>query len=417
MENNGTSNTLGHLSIETYDRTIGEPASGAIVLIRPSSGDTGISAELITDESGQSPMIDLPAPYWEFSFDPASSEQPYAEYDVLITLPGYKLVTINGTQIFSGTQAIQSVYLERAENTPAAERSITIQPNTLWGNFPPKIPENEVKELPPAQGYSVLPNPVIPEYIIVHTGAPTADAQNYWIPFKDYIKNVACCEIYPTWPTETIRANVLAIISFTLNRVYTEWYPAKGFPFTITNSTAYDHAFSYGRNIFTEVSRVVDEIFTTFITRPDIRQPLFTQYCDGKRVQCPNWLSQWGSKSLGDQGYSGIDILKYYYGTDIFLMQAKSVQGVPSSFPGTNLQLGSVGESVRTIQEQLTAISNNYPALPKVRDDGIFGNATLAAVEKFQSIFGLPTSGIVDFPTWYRISDIYVAVTRMAELR
>jgi len=285
------------------------------------------------------------------------------------------------------------------------------------GDFPPKIPEDEVKPLPESGGFVVLPEPVIPEFVIVHQGVPSDNsAQNVWVPFKDYIKNVASCEIYSTWPDASIRANVLAILSFTLNRVYTEWYRGKGYDFTITNSTAFDQAFTYGRNIFQEIATVVDEIFTTFITRPGIRQPLLTQYCDGSRVQCPNMMSQWGSKNRADEGYDAIGILRYYYGQDIFLMQAEKVSGVPMSYPGTALQTGSTGPSVRMIQEQLNAISNNYPAINKIRVDGVFGEQTRTAVETFQKIFNLPQTGIVDFGTWYQISNIYVAVTKIAEL-
>ena len=253
--------------------------------------------------------------------------------------------------------------------------------------------------------------------MIVHDGHPTnVNAPKYWVPFKDYIKNVASSEVYANWPEETLKANILCIISFTLNRVFTEWYRNQGHDFTITSSTAVDQKYSHGRNIFTEISMVVDNLFNTYITRPGIRQPLFAQYCDGRRVSCPNWLSQWGSKYLGDQGYDAVSILRHYYGSDIYLANAPKVEGVPSSFPGTSLQTGSSGPNVRTIQEQLNTISNNFPAIPKVRVDGTFGEETRNAVLAFQRIFDLPQSGIVDFPTWYRISGIYVALARLAAL-
>lgn len=200
------------------------------------------------------------------------------------------------------------------------------------------------------------------------------------------IKNVASCEIYSTWPKESIKANVLAIISFTLNRVYTEWYRGKGYDFTITNNTAYDHAFTYGRNIFEEISIVVDEVFSTYITKPCIKQPLFTQYCDGRRVQCQKGMHQWGSKDLGDRGYLAIDILKNYYGYDIYYEAAEKSEGVP------------------------------YPKIQKLRTDGVYGEQTKEAVHTFQEIFHLPVTGIVDFATWYQISNIYVAVTKLSEL-
>ena len=320
---------------------------------------------------------------------------------------------IEGVQILAGTTALQDVRMAPAAGE-GREQSIDIYDHTLWGEFPPKTPEEEVKPLPDAEGFVVLPRPVVPEFIAVHTGVPSSGGQNHWIYFKDYIKNVCSCEIYSTWPESSIRANVLAILSFTLNRVYTEWYRSKGYDFQITNSTSYDQAFTYGRNIFDNISRIVDDIFTTYITRPGIRQPLFTQYCDGRRVTCPNWMTQWGSKELGEQGTPAIDILKHFYGQDIYLVQAERVSGVPRSFPGAPLQVGSAGESVRVIQEQLNAISNNYPLISKVRVDGIFGKNTRLAVETFQRIFNLADDGIEGLATWYRLSNIYVSVTNMA---
>lgn len=235
-------------------------------------------------------------------------------------------------------------------------------------------------------------------------------------PYADYIKNVASSEIYATWPDAAIRANVLAIMSFTLNRVYTEWYRGKGYVFTITSSTAYDHKFIYGRNFFQSISRVVDEMFENYLSRPNVRQPILTQYCDGQRVTCPDWMSQWGSKYLGDQGYSAIDILRSYYGNDMYINSADGISGIPASWPGYDLGVGASGPKVRQLQEQLARISRAYPAIPTITADGVYGSRTREAVEKFQSVFGLPVTGIVDYPTWYKISDIYVAVSRIAEL-
>lgn len=405
----------GRLKIKVFSIDIGRPASNAVVQVMPSDGENQVIEELITDSSGQTPTINLPAPPLDYSMQ-FGSPKPYSIYDLRVMTDGYASQIIEGVQILPDTTAFQDIRLQPLLNNTQTG-SISIEDHTLWGTFPPKIPEEEAKELPPSTGYVVLPDPVVPEFIIVHDGPPTnASAPNYWIPFSDYIKNVASSEIFSTWPRATITANVLAIISFTLNRVYTEWYRGKGYNFTITSSTSYDQAFSYGRNIFQEISSVVDDIFTTFITRPGIRQPLLTQYCDGRRVTCPNWMTQWGSKTLGEQGYSAVDILKSFYGYDIYLMQAQKVAGVPASFPGTLLQIGSVGENVRIIQEQLNAISDNYPAIIKLRVDGIFGANTRIAVETFQSIFGLVPDGIVGFSTWYRISHIYTAVERLAEL-
>ncbi|MDR1531551.1 MAG: peptidoglycan-binding protein [Clostridiales bacterium] len=405
----------GRLQIGAFDLNQGRPAAG--VTINVTTSDGMVIDELVTDDSGQTAEIYLHTPPLSYSME-AGQPRPYDEYGISASVEGYEPVRISGVQILPDCSARQDVYLQPAA-APGESATIRIPPPALWGSYPQKIPEDPAKELPAETGFVVLPDPVVPEYIVVHAGTPAnTGAQNYFVPFKDYIKNVASCEIYANWPEETLKANVMAILSFTLNRVYTEWYRSRGYNFTITNSTAYDQAFAYGRNIFREISNVVDSMFTSFITRPGIRQPLLAQYCDGKRVNCEpdGWMSQWGSKELGDRGYGMDEILKSFYGYDIYFMQAKLVDGVPYSFSGNNLQMGSRGQDVRTIQEQLNAISNNYPAIKKIRVDGIFGDRTLEAVKKFQTVFQLPASGIVDFPTWYRISDIYVAVTRMAEL-
>ena len=206
-------------------------------------------------------------------------------------------------------------------------------------------------------------------------------------------------------------------MSFTLNRVYTEWYRNKGFDFTITSSTAFDHKWIYSRNIFESISEVVDELFADYLSRPNVKQPILTQYCDGKRVSCPNWMSQWGSKSLADQGYTATEILRYYYGDNIYINSAEEISGIPYSWPGYDLDIGATGPKVEQMQEQLNAISNNYPLIPRIAVDGIYGEDTQKAVEVFQDIFNLPVTGIMDYRTWYKIQEIYVGVTRIAELR
>ena len=210
-------------------------------------------------------------------------------------------------------------------------------------------------------------------------------------------------------------ANILAIQSITLNRVYTEWYRNRGYDFTITSSTAYDQKYMPGRNIFESISQAVDTIFSNYISRPNITQPLFTQYCDGKRVSCPRWMRQWESKTLGDQGYSAIEILRRFYGDSVYINSSEEISGIPASWPGYDLTIGASGTKVRQMQEQLNRIAQNYPAIPKTSADGIFGPQTAAQVRAFQRIFNLPATGIVDYPTWYQISNIYVAVSRIAE--
>lgn len=193
-------------------------------------------------------------------------------------------------------------------------------------------------------------------------------------------------------------------------------YRNKGYDFTITSSTAFDHKWIPERNIFESISQVVDELFADYLSRPNVRQPILTQYCDGQRVSCPNWMTQWGSKSLGDQGYSAIEILRYYYGDDMYINTAQEISGIPSSWPGYTLEIGSSGQKVRQMQEQLNVIAGAYPAIPKVTVDGIYGPATEASVRKFQQVFNLPVTGTVDYRTWYKISEIYVGVSRIAEL-
>ncbi len=406
--------SIGKLQINVFNETIGKPLPNTKVRIAASNNPEKTIEEIITDSSGRSNILNLETPPIEYSLEPGSP-MPYAEYDITLTNPGFDLITIQKIQVLPDVTAQQNVFMKKPIDNSEENLNYLIPPHTLYGQFPPKIAENAVKELPKPTGFVVLDNVVVPEFIVVHDGEPDdTSAANYWIPYKDYIKNVASCEIYATWPQESIKANILTIISFTLNRVYTEWYRSRGKNFTITSSTAYDQKFVYQRNIFQEISRTVDEIFSTYITKPNIKQPLFTQYCDGKNVTCPGWLSQWESKSLAENGTGYIDILRTYYGSDIYLESATQVSGIPSSFPGTVLQSGSTGDAVRTIQRQLNAISNNYPAINLIAVDGIYGSNTIDATKKFQEVFGLPQTGEVDYATWYEISKVYTAVERLA---
>ncbi len=403
--------SFGRLRVSINAELTYTPVAGATVNISY-PGQTNAIEQLTTDASGQTGTIELTTPPVEYSLEPEST-QPYSEYTLTISAPGYETAVINNTQLLSGETAVQPVQLVPLETAPS---NIVIPAHTLYGEYPPKIPEDEIKPVSES-GEIVLSRVVIPETIVVHTGPPgDAGAKNYYVPYKDYIKNVASSEIYATWPESTIVANVLAIMSFTLNRVYTEWYRNKGFNFTITNSTAYDHFFVPGRNVYESISEVVDTIFTNFLSRPNVRQPILTQYCDGSRVTCPQWMSQWGSKTLGEQGYEPIEILRYYYGDDMYINTAEQISGIPSSWPGSNLTIGSRGQKVMQMQEQLNRIARNYPALPTIAVDGIYGPATANAVKEFQKIFGLPQTGIVDYRTWYKISEIYVGVSRIAEL-
>lgn len=369
---------------------------------------------LTTDSSGQTPTVELPAPPLSLSLDPEAEQQPYSEYNIFVTAEGYEPVYVSGSEIFAGELSLQPVRMNPIATTEEEEKIVIIPAHTLFGEYPPKIPEDEIKPMAET-GEIVLSRVVIPEYVIVHDGVPSdPTAANYWVRYKDYIKNVASCEIYSTWPESSLYANILAIQSFTLNRVYTEWYRNQGYDFTITSSTAYDQKWVYGRNIYENIDYLVDSIFANYLSRPGVRQPIFTSYCDGQRVTCSG-LSQWGSKYLGDQGYSAIEIIRYYFGNDMYINAADYISGVPSSYPGYALSIGASGEKVRQLQNQLNRIARNYPAIPTITADGIYGPATAEAIRVFQGIFGLPQTGVTDYATWYEVSEIYVGVSRIAE--
>lgn len=371
---------------------------------------------LRTNSSGQTEEVTVKAPPVELSLEQENLVRPYSEYNVLVTAPGYEPVLVQGTEILAGITAIQPIRMIPLAEQQGEEEDIRIPEHTLYGTYPPKIAEEEQKPVQET-GEIVLSRVVIPQTILVHDGAPSdASAPDYYVPYREYIKNVASSEIYATWPRAAITANVLAIMSFTLNRVYTEWYRNQGYEFTITSSTAFDHKWIYGRDIFEPISVVVDDIFDSYLSRPGVRQPILTQYCDGRRVSCPGWMTQWGSCSLGEQGYSPIEILRSFYGSDLYINTADMISGIPASYPGEALTFGSEGQKVRQMQEQLRAIASVYSAIPQIEADGRYGPATAEAVRVFQSIFGLPQTGITDFATWYKISNIYVGITRIAEL-
>lgn len=258
--------------------------------------------------------------------------------------------------------------------------------------------------------------PYVPEMITVHLGPPDSPAENVTVSFPDYIKNVASSEIYPTWPENAVRANIYAQISYTLNRIYTEWYRSKGYDFDITNSTQYDHYFVKDREIFENVSQIVDEIFNDYIVRQGSIVPLFASYCNGTTSTCTG-LSQWGTVDLANQGYTPYEILRYYYGNDINIIENAPISSNVESYPGFPLKLGSSGNEVLTIQRQLNRISDNYPSIPKITNlNGIFGTQTEDAVRQFQYIFNLAQDGIVGKATWYKIKNVFNGIARLAEL-
>lgn len=406
----------GELQINVTSTAGGRPIADARISISYTGVPESTLERVGTDSSGQTEVLELDAPPEEWSLDPNNERQPYSEYTLDVSAPGFEPVSIAGAEILANVRAIQNVRMRPSDVGREEEEVFVIPAHTLYGEYPPKIAEDEIKPSNES-GEIVLSRVVVPEYIVVHDGSPRdTTATNHYVKYKDYIKNVASSEIYATWPENSIRANVLAIMSFTLNRVYTEWYRNRGYDFTITSSTAFDQKWIPERNVYDTISAIVDELFANYLSRPNVRQPILTQYCDGRRVTCPNWMTQWGAKELGDQGYSAIEILRYFYGDDMYINTAQEISGIPASWPGYTLEQGSSGDKVRQMQEELNVIAGAYPALPKITADGIYGPATENAVREFQSVFGLPVTGTVDYRTWYKISEIYVGVSRIAEL-
>lgn len=411
------SSSRGFLQVNVVNIENNFPIQNATVSISYTGEPDSTIEKVVTNNSGQTEQVSLPAPPLDYSLQPGD-QQPYSEYNLQISAPGFKTTWIYGTEILPTATAIQPVRLEPESDPAPEENPIVIPEHTLYGNYPPKIAEPEIQPVGES-GEIVLSRVVVPQTIVVHDGVPTdSTAKNYYVPYRDYIKNVASSEIYATWPQSTITANVLAIMSFTLNRVYTEHYRNRGYDFTITSSTAFDHKWIYGRNIYESISLVVDEIFDNYLSRPEVRQPILTQYCDGRQVQCLHrgWMTQWGSCDLGEQGYSPIEIIRNFYGDNMYINTAEEISGIPASWPGYNLNLGSSGQKVRQVQEQLDAIATVYSAIPRITPDGIYGPATARSVKTFQSVFGLPQTGVIDFATWYKISHIYVAVSGIGEL-
>ena len=407
--------SYGGLRINVRQLSTNFPIENALVTITRRDGTSNeILDEIRTTGTGETETLELPAPPLDYSLTP-DSPKPYSEYTISVSAEGYEPIQIVDSEVLPSVTSLQNIEMLPQTSIAGTEETFVIPDHTLYGDYPPKIEEDEIKDITQS-GEIVLSRVVIPEFIVVHDGLPNnTSAKNYYVRYRDYIKNVASSEIYATWPQTTIYANILAIQSFTLNRVYTEWYRNRGYDFTITSSTAYDHKWIPERNIYDTISIAVDNIFNNYLSRPNVKQPILTQYCDGKRVTCPGLMSQWGSKDLGDAGYSAIQILRNFYGSTIYINTTEEISGVPSSFPGEALTIGSRGAAVLQIQEQLDAIADIYYPIPNIATDGVYGPRTAEAVTAFQRQFGLPENGIVDFTTWYKISEIYVAISRIAE--
>ncbi len=429
FERNERIMTDGYFVVRTGIYNEAMPISGARIYIKETRGEqysslpydtnedvsqTNYDYTATTGENGKSNPIRLSAPSVEYSFGQAEAYRAYSLFDILVEAPGFVPVFVRGVQVFPNIQSELPLNLEPFVGEFAQS---TVQSYNVSENASVSTPERnpEVPDEPFVT--DVLSEIVIPSSIVVHLGAPSDEsARNITVPFTEYIKNVASSEIFPTWDEEAIRANIYAQISFALNRVYTEWYPSRGYPFQITNSTAYDQSFVEGRNIFDNISRIVDDIFNVFLRKDGNYEPFFAQYCDGIRTTC-NGLSQWGSQRLAERGYNALGILRNYYGDTISLASTDNIRDAPMSYPGTPLSLGSVGEDVLEIQIQLDRIREDYPLIPQITNlNGRFLSDTDSAVRTFQDIFDLTVDGIVGKATWYKISRIYSAVTRLGEI-
>ena len=394
----------GYLVVNVYSDTIANPVPNAMVTV--SKNGVNLITDM-TNEDGKTPPITLQTVDKSYSLEEQHEVRPYETYDVLVTALGLTPTKIAGVQIFDGVTSIQNIYLTSIDENQGEDTS-TITPSTLWQEYPQNITEEQEEEINP----NVLSEVVIPANIIVHDGIPSnSSAPNYTVPFIDYIKNVASSEIYSTWPEETIKANVLAIISYTLNRIFTEWYRSRGYDFTITSTTSYDQKYTVNGTIFEPISRVVDEIFTNYIRQGYRVEPLLVHYKSSTTE--PGNMSQWGSKELGDRGYNYLEILRYYYGNNINIYEAEVTQSYPYSFT-TTLEEGDCSIDVYRLQNTLNYIRSSYPGIPMNENpSGLFDSATTRAVRKFQEVFNLSPTGTVNFQTWYKISYIFIAVSKM----
>lgn len=407
----------GFLRISTFEPRLSAPVHGAAVEVY----GEGLAVSLITDGNGLAEDIAIEAPDRRYSLDESNTTvTPYSTVNLTATAPGYQPLTLNGIQIFDG-----QVTEAQLEMTPATDGAAPVNEDGTLGevvNIPPHPlfaggggsgPAPTEAELD-AEG-RVLRQVIIPRSITVHLARPNVSARNVTVSFREYVANVASSEVYPTWPENALRANIHAIISLALNRIFTEWYPSRGYSFNITNSPGVDQAYVHGRTVFEVMRRLTEEIFNTYARRIGFQEPYYTEYCDGKSVSCAG-MSQWGTVDRANAGLSPLNILRYYYGNSLELVTSNSIQGIPSSYPGSALRRGSTGENVRILQRQLNRIARDYPSFGTVTVDGVFGAATEAVVKRFQRQFGLTVDGIVGKATWYKVSYIYVSVTDLAEL-
>ena len=402
MKNTGT------LRIQTFAARQSAPMEGVTVTVQ---GD-GFTLHRITDVTGSAADIPVEAPACTLSLDEDNTIRPYAVVSLTAAKSGYRTVRIEGIQIFAGqiTLAQPAMIPVTEEGKDIPDAPIVIPPHALFAGSGGSGPQPRENCTP-----RVLDKVIIPKNITVHLGKPAASARNVTVSFRDYIANVASSEVYPTWPEQALRANIHCQISLALNRIYTEWYPSKGYTFNITNSTSYDQYYVHGRTVFDVMVRITDDIFNTYLRKRGTVNPYYSEYCDGKSVTCPG-LKQWGTVTLANQGRTALQILRYYYGSDIEIVRTSNIQSIPQSYPGSPLRQGDSGTAVFTLQRQLNRITKDYPFLGKLTVDGVFGSRMAATVRAFQKQFNLTADGMVGRQTWYKISYIYVSVKDLAEL-
>ena len=399
----------GILRIQAFAARQSAPVEGVTVNI---IGD-GFTAARMTDAEGNAADVTLTAPDCALSLEEDNTTHlPYAVCSLTASKAGYRTVRIQGIQVFAGqvTLAQPEMIPETEGDRDVENPPIVIPPHPLFagGGGSGRAPTDPCAP-------RVLDRVIIPKNITVHLGKPAASARNVTVSFRRYIANVASSEVYPTWPESALRANIHCQISLALNRIYTEWYPSRGYSFNITNSTSYDQYYVHGRTVFDVMVRLTDDIFNTYLRKTGTVNPYYSEYCDGKSVTCPG-LKQWGTVTLAKQGKTPLQILKYYYGSNIEIVRTNNIQAIPQSYPGSPLRQGDSGTAVFTLQRQLNRIAKDYPFFGKLTVDGVFGPRMVSTVKTFQRQFNLTADGVVGRQTWYKISYIYVSVKDLAEL-
>ncbi len=398
----------GRLKVTAYTARKARAVPGARVTVTLESGEVLTAA---ADEGGNAGPFEVPCPPRALSLAQNSAQRPYAVCTVAVEAPGFSGARTVGAQVFDGVLSLMEFELIPAGTGLARSESVYEVP--AHALFEGDAGSGPAPAAACAAAPAVLTQPVVPKTITVHLGRPAASARDVTVSFRDYIKNVASSEVYPTWPEESLRANIHAQISLAMNRIYTEWYKSKGYAFDITNSTSYDQYYVHGRDIFEPMSRITDEIFDTYARKEGTVNPYYTEYCDGKSVTCPG-MKQWGTKTLAEQGKNALQILRYYYGADLELVRTDNIADVPESYPGAPLRTGSTGSAVRTIQRQLNRIAQDYPFFGRLAVDGTFGEDTAEVVKKFQTQFDLSPDGVVGRATWYKISYVDCTKRRIA---